>query len=117
MFKRIIGGMMCMMIAAGCVLNTGVVTAQASVGEKRTAQQMFDVSAFDSWCGNDYEEGVIRMVAGWYYSQGMVEDETGNVWCVDVPVTEEDFLLLWIADNNTADVTDDIIIKVWAEVH
>lgn len=117
MFKRIIVGVLCMMLVVGSAVSTSVVTAQASVTEERTAQQMFDVSAFDSWCGNGYEDGVIRMVAGWYYEQGVVEDERGNLWSVDVPVTEEDFLLLWIADSNTEDVTDDIVIKVWAEVH
>lgn len=115
MFKRIIVGMLCMMLVVGYGASASVVTAQAS--EERTAQQMFDVSAFDSWCGNGYEDGIIRMVGGWYHAEGMVEDETGNLWAVDVPVAEDDFLLLWIADNNTQDVTDDIIIKVWAEVH
>lgn len=117
MFKRIIVAMVCMLVVVGCGVGTSVVTAQASVSEERTAEKMFDVSAFDSWCGNGYEDGIIRMVAGWYYTEGMVEDETGNLWSVDVPVTEDDFLLLWIADSNTEDVTDDIVIKVWAEVH
>ena len=117
MFKRIAIAMVFVFGLVGYGLSECVVTAQASTNEEQTAQQMFDVSAFDAWCGDNYENGVIRMVGGWYYSQDMVEDETGNVWYVDVPVAEDDFLLLWIADNNTADVTDDIIIKVWAEVH
>lgn len=74
-------------------------------------------TAIEGWCGGFYD-GTVRMLGGWYYDANHVEDETGNIWEIDVPVNEDDFLLLWIADNYTPDkVEDDIIIKVWAEVH
>lgn len=81
-------------------------------------EQMFDTSVIEqAWCG-DFTDGAIRMVGAWYYTDGVVEDEQGQLWGIDVPVSNEDFLLLWIADNNTPNNTvDDVIIKVWKEAH
>ena len=81
-------------------------------------EQMFDTSIIESnWCGG-FSDGQVRMVGAWWYADGVVEDEQGQLWGIDVPVTNEDFLLLWIADNNTPDNTiDDIIIKVWREAY
>ena len=78
----------------------------------------FDTSIIESqWCGS-FTDGTIRMVGAWWYTDGVVEDEQGQLWAVEESVTAEDFLLLWIADNNTPNkTTDDIIIKVWREVH
>ena len=78
----------------------------------------FDTSIIEhEWCG-DFSDGTIRMVGAWYYTDGVVEDEQGQLWGVDQEVSTEDFLLLWIADNNTPNkTTDDIIIKVWREAH
>ena len=82
------------------------------------SEQMFDTSVIEAqWCG-DFTEGTIRMVGAWHYADGVVEDEQGQLWGIDVPVTNEDFLLLWIADNNTPNnTTDDIIIKTWREAY
>ena len=80
---------------------------------------MFDTSWIEEvWCQGE-EFGTIRMIGAWKYADGIVRDEQGCLWAVDIPgVTEEDFLLLWLADNHTPDkTTDDIIIKTWREVH
>ena len=83
---------------------------------------VFDTTAIDTWCkGKDI--GTVRMVGAWVAESvdntHTLNDETGNVWTVeDITLHEDDWLLLWIADNHTTeDVTDDIIIKVWAEAH
>jgi hypothetical protein len=48
----------------------------------------------------------------------VVEDEQGQLWGIDQEVSMEDFLLLWIADNNTPNnTTDDVVIKVWREAY
>lgn len=81
-----------------------------------TNTEVFDTSVLESWCGEP--NGTIRMVGGWYCSDGYVEDETGNYWYIhqEDRLKEDGFLLLWIADNNTPDdVTDDEIVKVWVE--
>ncbi len=81
-------------------------------------QGAFDTSVIEQeWCGG-FTDGTIRMVGAWWYADGVVEDEQGQLWGIDVPVTNEDFLLLWIADNNTPNnTTDDIIIKTWREAY
>jgi hypothetical protein len=81
-------------------------------------QDAFDTSVIEQeWCGG-FTDGTIRMVGAWWYADGVVEDEQGQLWGIDVPVSNEDFLLLWIADNNTPNnTTDDIIIKTWREVY
>lgn len=81
-------------------------------------EQMFDTSIIEQeWCGG-FTDGTIRMVGAWWYADGVVEDEQGQLWGIDVPVSNEDFLLLWIADNNTPNnTTDDIIIKTWREAY
>ena len=81
-------------------------------------EQMFDTSIIEqAWCGG-FSDGQVRMVGAWWYADGMVEDEQGQLWGIDQQVDEQDFLLLWIADNNTPNkTTDDIIIKVWREAY
>ena len=81
-------------------------------------EQAFDTSVLEQeWCGG-FTDGTVRMVGAWWYADGVVEDEQGQRWGIDVPVTNEDFLLLWIADNNTPNnTTDDIIIKTWREAY
>ena len=81
-------------------------------------EQAFDTSIIEAqWCGG-FEDGTVRMVGAWWYADGVVEDEQGQLWGIDQEVSMEDFLLLWIADNNTPDkTTDDIIIKVWREAY
>ena len=81
-------------------------------------EQMFDTSIIESnWCGS-FEDGTVRMVGAWWYADGVVEDEQGQLWGIDQEVSMEDFLLLWIADNNTPNnTTDDVVIKVWREAY
>ena len=81
-------------------------------------EQMFDTTPIEqAWCG-DFEDGTVRMVGAWWYADGVVEDEQGQLWGIEQTIDKEDFLLLWIADNNTPDkTTDDIIIKVWREAY
>ena len=81
-------------------------------------EEVFDTSIIETqWCGG-FTEGTIRMVGAWVYTPGIVEDEQGQLWAVEEDVTADDFLMLWIADNNTPNkTTDDIIVKVWREAH
>ena len=81
-------------------------------------EQAFDTSIIEQeWCGG-FEDGTVRMVGAWWYADGVVEDEQGQLWGIEQSINKEDFLLLWIADNNTPDkTTDDIIIKVWREAY
>ena len=84
-------------------------------------QENFDTSVLESWDG-DFSDGKIRMIGAWLYGQDnngdpIVVDEKGELWTIpDYEVASDDFLLLWIADNNTVeDVHDDIIMKIWTE--
>lgn len=81
-------------------------------------EQAFDTTPIEqAWCG-DFEDGTVRMVGAWWYADGVVEDEQGQLWGIEQSIDKEDTLLLWIADNNTPDkTTDDIIIKVWREAY
>ena len=81
-------------------------------------QDAFDTSIIEAqWCGG-FEDGTVRMVGAWWYADGVVEDEQGQLWGIDQEVSMEDFLLLWIADNNTPNnTTDDVVIKVWREAY
>lgn len=81
-------------------------------------EQMFDTSIIEAqWCGG-FEDGTVRMVGAWWYADGVVEDEQGQLWAVEQSINTDDFLMLWIADNNTPNnTTDDLIIKVWREAY
>ena len=81
-------------------------------------EQAFDTTPIEqAWCGG-FTDGTVRMVGAWWYADGVVEDEQGQLWGIEQNIDKEDFLLLWIADNNTPDkTTDDIIIKVWREAY
>lgn len=82
----------------------------------------FDTSALDSWCPGG-EEGIIRMVTAVPYAREdgtlTLEDEQGELWLVeDMNISDDEYVLMWIADNNTKDnTTDDTVIKVFVEVH
>ena len=81
-------------------------------------EQAVDTTPIEqAWCGG-FTDGTVRMVGAWWYADGVVEDEQGQLWGIEQSIDKEDFLLLWIADNNTPDkTTDDIIIKVWREAY
>lgn len=101
-------------------INDLTVIAQKYATEQ--ANKKFDTSALDSWCAGD-EEGIIRMVAAVPYAREdstlTLEDEQGELWLVeDMDISDDEYVLMWIADNNTKDnTTDDTVIKVFVEVH
>lgn len=81
----------------------------------------FDTSVLDGWDG-DFSDGKIRMVGATSYGQDnngdpIIIDEKGELWTLPgFEIEDEDFLLLWVADNNTSTyVHDDLILKVWIE--
>lgn len=82
----------------------------------------FDTSALESWCGSS-EVHSVRMVGAEVYrrdkNQVVVKDEDGSLWILEnVDVDDNDFLLLWIDDMDTlGEVEDDVVVKVWREVH
>ena len=104
--------------------NTFPVNASAACenNAQETNPIVFDTTAIDAWCRWE-DIGTVRMVGAWVAESvdntHTLNDETGNVWTVeDITLHEDDWLLLWIADNHTTeDMTDDIIIKVWVEAH
>lgn len=96
-----------------------------AIAQKYTIEQTnkkFDTSALDSWCAGG-EEGIIRMVTAVPYAREdgtlTLEDEQGELWLVeDMNISDDEYVLMWIADNNTKDnTTDDTVIKVFVEVH
>lgn len=97
-------------------------TAIAQKYATEQANKKFDTSALDNWCAGD-EEGIIRMVAAVPYAREddtlTLEDEQGELWLVeDMDISDDEYVLLWIADNSTKDdVTDDVVLKVYTEVH
>ena len=110
---------MMILFGAGCFGKASAAHVEPEVKYVEVVKQGgFDTSIIESnWCGG-FEDGVVRMVGAWWYADGVVEDEQGQLWGIDVPVSNEDFLLLWIADNNTPNnTTDDIIIKTWREAY
>lgn len=43
-------------------------------------EQMFNTSIIEAqWCGG-FTDGTIRMVGAWWYADGVVEDEQGQLW-------------------------------------
>lgn len=111
-----------MSIAIATLLGMAKEDSKTAQSTSTMTHSNIDTSAIDKW-GGDYSDGTIRMIGAWYYGtqpDGLLtlEDETGELWSVDTSIDEQDFLLLWIADNNTPDDThDDIVVKVWAETH
>lgn len=93
------------------------------IREAQTADSKFDTSWIENNWGADEDEGTIRMISATVYAREdnllTLEDEAGELWCVeDVTVEDNDCILLWIADNHTEDdVTDDVVIKVYTEAY
>lgn len=79
------------------------------------AAPKFDTTQLETWC-NGGDTGTLRMVGGWYYEDGVIEDETGNLWGWDGEINPDAFLLLWINDNGTPEIEDDEIVKLWQEI-
>lgn len=82
------------------------------------AVEPFDTSVIEAqWCGGS-DDGTVRMVGAWWFANGVVEDELGQLWVIEETVGQEEFLLLWIVDNHTPeDFTDDVVVKVWREAY
>lgn len=86
------------------------------------APQFYDLSVIENWCGSGTERGSIRFVGAEVYTREgdtlTLIDEQGNLWDVEaLNIDDNDFLLLWINDNDTDTVEDDTIIKVWREAY
>lgn len=86
------------------------------------APQSFDLSVIENWCGSGTERGSIRFVGAEVYERKgdtlTLIDEQDNLWDVEaLNIDDNDFLLLWINDNDTDTVEDDTIIKVWREAY
>ena len=93
------------------------------IREAQIADSKFDTSWIENNWGAGEDEGTIRMISATVYDREgnllTLEDETGELWCVeDVTVEDNDCILLWIIDNHTEDdVTDDVVIKIYTEAH
>ena len=84
--------------------------------------QSYDLSVIENWCGSSTERGSIRFVGAEVYTRDgdtlTLIDEQGNLWDVEaLNIDDNDFLLLWINNNDTDTVEDDTIIKVWREAY
>ena len=113
-------------LAMACSFILGTHKAETVVEEvvkyvEVIPENNFDTSILESWDG-DFSDGKIRMIGAWLYGHDnngdpIVIDEKGELWTIPgYEVASDDFLLLWIADNNTVeDVHDDIIMKIWTE--
>ena len=84
-------------------------------------EENFDTSVLESW-GGDFSDGKIRMIGAWLYGQDnegnpIVVDEKNELWTLSgYEVASDDFMLLWIADNNSPEnVHDDVVLKIWTE--
>lgn len=111
---------MMILFAGGCFKQASESVEQEPIIKYVEVQkeQMFDTSIIEAqWCGG-FEDGTVRMVGAWWYADGVVEDEQGQLWAVEQSINHDDWLMLWIADNNTPNnTTDDLIIKVWREAY
>lgn len=110
---------MMILFGAGCFGKASAAHVEPEVKYVEVQKQSgFDTSIIEAqWCGG-FEDGTVRMVGAWWYADGVVEDEQGQLWAVEQSINTDDFLMLWIADNNTPNnTTDDLIIKVWREAY
>lgn len=104
--------------------DTEVIKQEVEVIENKetAAAEVFDTSYLAGWDSGE-PCGAIRMIGAWVFNHEpsndtwVLQDESGELWVVrNRELDEDDFLLLWLADNGTPDnVEDDLIIKVWKE--
>lgn len=109
----------------GFALYTSINTNQ-ELKAMRAAEQavpLMDTSYIENWCG-DFNDGSIRIIGAWsagitHDGKQIIEDESGQLWTVEyTTILANDYLLLWIADNNTPDnMSDDIVLHVWKQVY
>ena len=108
--------------AVGVLFSIALAVSHPMTVAEAKAPSHIDTSAIESWDGG-FSSGNIRMVGasvkGYEGNGVLIEDETGNIWMMDDYYIDDDaFLLLWLADNHTPNsVEDDLIIKVWTELH
>ena len=81
----------------------------------------FDLRVIEQWCGGE-RRGSIRFVGAELYRRDgdklVLLDEQGQYWVVSgIEIEDNDFLLLWIEDNDTDSFEDDTVMKVWREAH
>lgn len=78
---------------------------------------IFDTSTVENdWYVSELDYGTVRMVGAWKYADGVLEDETGMLWGIDLAFDDEAFYMLWIADGGTPDNTmDDAIVDLWIQ--
>lgn len=110
---------MMILFGAGCFGKASAAHVEPEVKYVEVQKQSgFDTSIIENnWCGS-FSDGTVRMVGAWWYADGVVEDEQGQLWAVEQSINTDDFLMLWIADNNTPNNTvDDVVIKVWREAY
>ena len=56
-------------------------------------------------------EPIVREVLAWYYEDGTVEDEQGQLWYFEDAAAEGQMWRLWINDSGTpTDPMDDIVV-------
>ncbi len=83
----------------------------------------FDTSILNTTCAESLDHGNVRMVGAWVHervgNEWELHDEQGNAWVVEDldNMDSHGYLLLWIADNHTEQVEDDVIVKTWVEVY
>lgn len=108
----------------GVNADTEAVKQEVEVNENKepAATEVFNTSYLAGWDSGE-PCGTIRMIGAWVFNHEpsndtwVLQDESGELWVVrNRELDEDDFLLLWLADNGTPDnVEDDLIIKVWKE--
>lgn len=81
----------------------------------------FDLSVIEQWCSGE-RRGSIRFVGAELYRRDgdklVLLDEQGQYWVVSgIEIEDNDFLLLWIEDNDTDSFEDDTVMKIWREAH
>lgn len=114
-----------MSLLLGFALYTSINTNQ-ELKAMRAAEQaapLMDTSYIENW-GGDFSDGSIRIIGAWsagitHDGKQIIEDESGQLWTVEyTTILADDYLLLWIADNNTPDsMSDDIVLHVWKQVY
>lgn len=111
------------MLAIALLISATMFVSHSQTTEAcEEAPQSYDLTVIDNWCGAGTERGSIRFIGAEVASRNgdiiTLLDERGNQWEVEnMNIDDNDFLLLWINDNDTDDIADDEIIKVWREAY
>jgi len=110
--------LVCVFLVGGYALaaNNSKEDEETCGGAVESATQ-YDITALEAWCGETV--GACRMIGGWYFDEGVIETQDGNLWRVNTnQIGEWEFLLIWFDDMGTTDeIGDDQIVKIWSEVY